>query len=1057
MALRTALLLPLLAAAPVLPQGTPVEIRPPDVAAELAAFAPEPPRWNADVVNALYGGTGPVGAKERRDGWLSEPENWRLVDSVVRAYNLTTHGWLERRGIRADSYGFNEYQETIALDESAALSLFAERGLARGPYGELVRDPNHDRDAADWRAIRDDDAYIADPLEPRWAAVLRYDMLTSPLFADAISQDNLGMPLSRTGPSALGRFGDAAQRGFAAWRARRGAPAAPTPRAHLREQLAGPLAALSPYAPSADVRAASGAAQALCADPLFADYQLYLHAAHLHAFARHYADLRRVAARAGREYDVHGNVGAGVIGADAYPIALGELVDSLFFESAGVAEYDQVRNGWWNALGSLRLGLSEALARGRKPSYFLTRLPPAPPDLYALDLAEVSAGGAVPLLFPDGLQSRAPELAGIAESFLRLRDANRALYAPRGRARLADTALLYSVATFVFDPCLPGASSSASAPLSNLSGAARALEEAHVAYEVVVLGHPQLAGARRADPLAGKKLAVAPSLENLSDADLDLLERFLARGGALAVLGKLGARDERNRPRSGDAFARLSRAGRVRVLLDGAQFPAARVRETSAVRAQAKRFGDELAKLAPPPLLSGELPRSLWSKAWTHGGGRASFHFVNYDVDAASGRARPTPALPVELRVPAGVEPRARWLVPGEPERALLVERRGDRLALELPPVRVHGVLAFGPGEPARADDRVARAAERERAYLASIARLAEFGDPVLALAFGKGEPPDPFLRVGADTGYRSERGYGWLAPTDASLPTPEETAYEGAAKLDGQVLTPTQLVQPWWPWDPAALPRALREALISGRAQRLRLDLPDGEYRFEVVTTNGHYQHRNHLVSGMVFADGRPVLLDAPLQSGELLRREFDATVRDGSIELGFGGPTGFGVVLLVVSRAEGPGRDARARDRLEAGGLREWSVSARHPNPDWAELEDIVVPTVEPATTVRAVAEGLPLVDLGTLSQAQIGDVVVARALVTRASAGSARLSVGASSAAHVYVNGKRVGVVPNVKGVERDEQVVPVTLRAGENRIELVLERFWERRWMFYASLI
>jgi hypothetical protein len=200
-----------------------------------------------------------------------------------------------------------------------------------------------------------------------------------------------------------------------------------------------------------------------------------------------------------------------------------------------------------------------------------------------------------------------------------------------------------------------------------------------------------------------------------------------------------------------------------------------------------------------------------------------------------------------------------------------------------------------------------------------------------------------------------------------------------------------------------------------------------------------------------MVSADGRPVLLDVPLDLGGLERRAFTTRVAGGKLELDFGGPTGFGVAALLVEHA-----DADASDPLETGSVRKWSVSVRHPNPDWVELEDVIVPAAEAASEVRAAAGGLPLVDLGTLGVASIGDVVVARAVLERSSAETATLSVGSSSAAHVYLNGERVLVIPNVKGVERDEAVTRVPLRAGRNELELVLERFWERRWMFYASV-
>jgi hypothetical protein len=1056
MPLRKAFLAAALAAAPVLPPGPSVETRAPDIARELAAFVDRaaPPAYGAEVVNAYYG-EALLGSHERREGWLSDPANWRLLDAVDRAHNLSTHDWLARRGIRADFYGYNEYQETIHFDERAALALLGERGLARGALGELVRDPEHNQDVVAWRALARGDAWIADPLEPRWAQILRYDMLTSPLFADGISQDNLGAPLSRMGPAALGRFGDAASRGFAAWLSGRGEAPQPPIRADLRARLWGAFATLPPYAPSvdADRLAISRAAQSLCADPRMAEYQLYLHAANLHAFARHYTDLRRVAARDGRAFDVHGNMGGGIIGASAYPIALGEIVDSLWFESSGVAEYDQIERGWWNAYGSLRLVLAEAIARGRKPAYFPVGSTRQSADLLALDLAEVSAGGGVPLVSPDALAADAPALVPTIDAFLRLRDGERAFFAPKGRARSADVALLYSLPTFVFDPCVPGASSTDSPPLNDLSGAARALEQGHIPYDALVLGHADLGGDRATlAALRSHALVIAPSVGNLSESQISLLERYLRDGGKLGVLGRVGVRDERNRPRAADVAARLRAAGDVRTLLGGASFPPTRQVDGAQTKTKAARFLEEISAALPDPGIAGPLPPTLWVKTWRHAGGRFSAHFVNYAIDRSTREAQPTAPVVIRLLLPPYVKAgTARWLEPGKPARSVAVVSRGGSHELELPSIRVYGVLAFGSPTPARADGRVADAARSERAYLDEIRSLADIGAPVLALRFGQAEMSAPWRSLAADTRYQADRGYGWLESDDDSAPTPEESAYRDAAGVASDALREVPLLGPFWPFAPEALPVPFQRALVSGRAQRLRLDLADGLYRVNIVTVNGAWNQRNFLVSGMVRADERTVLLDLPLNRGGLARRSFSARASGGKLELRLGGPTGFGVAALWVERADAPDVDP-----LERGALREWTISARHANPDWVELEDVIPPLGAPGQAVHAAASGIPVVDLGTLAGARIGDVVVARTRIERDSGGTATLRVGASSAAHVYLNGQRVLVVPNVKGVERDEGLATVPLRAGANELELVLGRFWERRWMFYASV-
>jgi hypothetical protein len=110
--------------------------------------------------------------------------------------------------------------------------------------------------------------------------------------------------------------------------------------------------------------------------------------------------------------------------------------------------------------------------------------------------------------------------------------------------------------------------------------------------------------------------------------------------------------------------------------------------------------------------------------------------------------------------------------------------------------------------------------------------------------------------------------------------------------------------------------------------------------------------------------------------------------------------------------------------------------------PGPDWTE--------------VHAPAEGLPVIELGTNRQAEIGDVVYAVTTLAAPAARPVTLNFGATSQAQLWLNGRPIGRVPNVKGLGCDELTVPLELRAGENRLVVKLQRFWERRWMFCASL-
>ncbi|HTO52592.1 MAG TPA: hypothetical protein VMR50_04325 [Myxococcota bacterium] len=1079
-----------LAQAPSLPEGAPVEGRPPDLAAELRVAA-SPPAWSADVVNAVMG-EGVTAQTERQSGWLAPAERWLAVDYVDRAFNYASHGWLAHRGIAFEHYGFNEYQETIHLRPETAVALFGERGLARGPMGELVIDPIQTMSGH---------AYMADPIEPRWAAVLGYDQAVSPLFADAISQDNLGGAAWGTGPSSLGCYSDAAARGFAAWRARHGEPAVAPIRDYLRERWGDRLGELEPYRKpaGADFRGANALAQELCRDPVFAEFLLYRHAANIGVWRGLYTNLRRVAARAGREFDAHGNLGGAPPGPDSYPVSLAPYVDTVWFETSGLAQYDQFLHGWWDAYGALRLELALASARPGRPVMFLVQPQKKTPDLVAHELAEISAGGGVPLAYVDMLATQAPDALPAVSALYALRDRHRAVYQARGRERLADVALLYSVPTMLFDQCVPGVSTGDSPAQNDFASAARALEDGHVPYDVVVLRHPELTPQGLSErELARYRVVIAPSLESLSDADLARLARYLRSGGTLAVIGKLGLRDPRNRTRGGDSLAALRAAGRVVPLLAGASFPASRS-GGSAGRTLGARLLSELAPLLPEPRVTGTLAPDTWVSTWRHDGGFVSAHFVSYALDFTSGKARPVPAAVFRLRLPNDVRAeQARWLAPGEPERDLPLAVRGGVAEVTLPELHVYGVLVLGPAGAeqrasalTRGDRRLARArsagagvadlgsrlgavqalrgrdpngydaaagklleslaGEQEQAYLGGIRELASFGEPVAAFAFAQNADHPPWRAVRADTEYSKTLGFGWLPRDDDARATPEEKDYTGTLDQGPDELASASLFAPYWPYPGAALPAPISSALLSGPSRVFRVDLPDGDYRVSVVEANAGWPRMNLLVSGMVTANGRVVLLDTPLDKGSLVRRRFTTHVDGGALELRFGGATGFGLAGLLVERAP-----QLEPDPLAAGGVRSFRLSPRHPNPDWLPLEDLVVPQ-DAAGSERTAAAGIPVVDLGVLDPAAIGDVVVARAEIQRASAGSAELHVGSSSAARVYLNGALVLDLPNVKGIEADEGVARVPLRAGANQLEVVLERFWERRWLFFASLL
>ncbi|NOY81706.1 MAG: hypothetical protein GXP31_11985 [Kiritimatiellaeota bacterium] len=94
--------------------------------------------------------------------------------------------------------------------------------------------------------------------------------------------------------------------------------------------------------------------------------------------------------------------------------------------------------------------------------------------------------------------------------------------------------------------------------------------------------------------------------------------------------------------------------------------------------------------------------------------------------------------------------------------------------------------------------------------------------------------------------------------------------------------------------------------------------------------------------------------------------------------------------------------------------------------------------------------------MIDLGTNREAEVGDIVYAVTTIASATAKTVRLHFGASSQAHLWLNGEALGYVPNEKGVRLNEFSVRMKLKPDRNRLVVKLQRFWERRWMFYAGL-
>jgi hypothetical protein len=1067
-----------------------IEVKLPDFGAELRRFdAPErtPIPWWPHVVNAGWGGG--RGGPERNGGWLDR--HWPLVDYLDRSADYTTHEYLTHRGIWYEVYGSNEYQETIHFGEQGARKYFWDNGIAQDMRGQRVLSADYNMSVPWWAEKYGFEAFITCNNAPRWWAVIDYDWLTSPLLGHAVSQDNIGGPTSRIGAGGHGRYCDHCNARFFHYLTVTGRlPEFRARYRHIRDyveqNLADVIDRLPPKVrPRWDEKEAELYSR-LCAPPVMSEYQKFLYLSHLHNFVRYYQEAKLVAQRLGRPYDVHGNQGGGAIGPNPYQIALADFVDTIWFESAGMTAYDNFQHHWYNAVGPQRYQMCYAMSRGRKPMLCMSQFPKLAPDLVEHEMAEQCAGGGVLFVNQAGFEGR-PDLEQKLTEYFGFRHAHRGLFADPGRARHAQIAVGYSIPTMMYHDYQY---SGGAEPVRAFSALGRVMEEGHLNYDMLIFNHPEIhADHVTLEELRRYKLLILPALECLSDAQVELVAGYLAAGGTVGTIGPCGIRNADNLRRHTPAIDRWRAAGRVVDLMPGQKFFAPRAPENPQNQAVVEAaLGSIRHALGVKPILDGQFPRLLWAKAWRHGADLLSVHFVNYDVDYAAGMARPTQPVKLSVLLPAGNPAQeAAWMTPDGKSQPITLERSDDRVALRLPAVHVYGVLVIGPkGLDRQASRRLEREAltaraalatggtavddelrlrdaqdQLDRQYLQRLQSAVEMPGAILQLDFGGKSPKAPWRPVAAESVYSKQAGFGWLPASDDSQPTPEELYYDHTAIAQKHGAdAPTAIRQNrllFWPYK-QPVPQPLATNLACGGPRQFRVDVTPGTYTVRVIVTNPSWVYRNFLVSGMVAANGAVRLLDAPLDRGSLVAREFALSAPEGKLEFTFGGPTGWGVAAMLIR----PGTcDA---DPQTAGALRDWTVSPRYANPDWYPIRQVVAPPEKQLAqlpladwrSVRAPAEGLGMVDLGSNRQAEIGDVVYATTVIRAPAARRAELHFAASGAAQLWLNGQALGYVPNEKGLRRDEYVVPVDLTAGDNRLVVKLVRFWERRWQFCASL-
>lgn len=1001
--------------------------------------------WGAVWVAAASAATGAIEAEAlKSDLWQSRDTEWVrwVVVNVVpaRVYRATWRndarrgklltdfdpdvvdwwsgrvvsrgGFLRRRGVACSAASEYEYQEAIGPMWGFARALFADNGMAIRETGHWARFPRTKYGGAHMMCLN----------APKWRHVVEQGLARVAMAGDSVTQDNIGCPVEKYHPGFCRwcerEFKEFLRERFPAQRLRAMGIADLESfrlRPYLTQQRdATGLALYKPVPAGSDP-------EALLRDPVIHEYVRFQYRSMFHRWVQFAEQSKRSARHFGRPVPATYGNQAGVAGQTPLAVALCPHVDVVWVESSrqmqpcfpagpgkpskkvyreGVfvdAEERKEAGGYQPGSGAwstLMYKVGRAAGHFQRPVWTIQY----PGQWWGEErrlastvaFAEAYANGGVPVLLFTPSVTQTGDTDGVMwrthRRIARFVGRRRWLFVDRGS--VADVAIVQSLACTFWRRC-----TSLRAPVAHLdcfAAAARRLEEWHVPYDALVLGHPDLYDD---GPSLGRlrqyRCVVLPHVDCLSDRQVAALSRYVEQGGRLVLIGDVGVNDEelRARPRSGaDRLAALA-GGRVTRLAD---LPAL--------------VQDQLT--GPKPLVQTDLPRSVWLNVWRHGGGpMTSVQMVNYDLDVAADKAHPVGPFTLRLRRVPGVEfHEALWLGFDDAEVRLPLSEARDHWEVRAPGLDVWGCVVFaGPGERAlRAGaaearkwrERLGIAASQGPASAALMAEAdgllpsvqaaaapadggalrAEFEDvagrlrkrvSVLAeqaaaadqatrsqalgidavrrFDFGHAGAAPGWLEVKCDTLYSAESGYGWLGAG-------QRTAVDDAGP-DGMHRDYIRNRDPAEYLTYAAKHvgnRQFKSADPPATPGRFRMDLPNGEYTLTVIVGThecagaGSAADEGRVGVTCVDANDTPRLLGRWLDPGRFQYRAFRVRVAEGRLVLCFHGPNvgpfyhntiEWLVNGLVVQRPDQTLHPQAAAwlaetDALEGAALRDWLV---------------------------------------------------------------------------------------------------------------------------------
>ncbi|MBT3380893.1 MAG: hypothetical protein HN742_12680 [Lentisphaerae bacterium] len=623
--------------------------------------------------------------------------------NVWTASDLNKDGLLHGHGVRVASWGKVEYDACIDWDKR--LEEFKKTSAKRDIEGQPQ--------------IREGLPPFKNSMchhSPVWHAYQKSGLLRIIGENDALGQDNLCCPSFRSGKDTCyceycqGDFREHLERSFTEEQLKRLLPC-PVDEFSIAEHIK----RIRPTHPAFKI----------LDDSIAREFVRAQYVAEKGFIADIAASIHKDAAEQNRVVPFFGNQGA-AWGGNRFPVfsvITSEVVDAQCLEDFLLEPYSRSSRTAWSVL---QYKLMRAVSFGRKPVWPLLdtgtfKKWPTGAELFP---ARALSQGAVPLLMwsPNAWPDEATYQAHAG--YARFLNANRALFL--NRQPVARVALVYSVPTCFWRHFHTywiywRAGSNHGKWIGQV---ARVLEDAHIPYEPVVFGHPdllddeeQLASLDRYDVL------VLTDVDCVSDRQAEAVRRFKKRGGRVVVIGEFGSRNEDFISRA----KRLMPPGLPTSVLEDF-----RNLKTSPGTVRAARTALCEAIQRPRAVIETNAPRTLSMAFWRDAAGRRlSLHMVNSSVDLEHHAFRPTTGVEVSLRLPERFDfNRIRLISPDSPPADLAFKRQGETISFRVPSVRCYTIAVLTTDNELTAANLIATARRnRDRAHVAGRSGSALEGD----------------------------------------------------------------------------------------------------------------------------------------------------------------------------------------------------------------------------------------------------------------------------------------------------------------------------------------